>query len=177
MLVKPDNLPRMERHFEAMLVWMDEEPMDLSVQYFLKHTSNTTRSRIDVIRYKVDVNTLEKSEIEKLTLNEIGRGVITTAKTLFFDPYKKNKNTGSFVLIHPVTNNTVAVGMILDKLESKDLPSRITDIDKETSDLENHYIQPKNVRKNTIKKEKQFGLPAFMAQEKMNWHSVSKKIV
>lgn len=131
MLVKPDNLPRMERHFEAMLVWMDEEPMDLSVQYFLKHNSNTTRSHIDLMRYKVDVNTLERSEVDKLTLNEIGRAVITTAKTLFFDPYRKNKSTGSFVLIHPVTNNTVAVGMILDKLESKDLPSRITDIDKE----------------------------------------------
>jgi bifunctional enzyme CysN/CysC len=132
MLVKTDNLPRMERHFEAMIVWMDEEPMDLSQQYFLKHTSNTSRSRIDFLRYKVDVNTLEKSEVEKLTLNEIGRGVITTAKTMFFDPYKKNKGTGSFVLIHPVTNNTVAVGMILDKLESKELPFRITDSDKET---------------------------------------------
>ncbi len=131
MIVKPDNLPRMERHFEAMLVWMDENPMDLSVQYYLKHTSNTTRTRVDLMRYKVDVNTLEKSEVDKLTLNEIGRAVLTTAKTLFFDPYKKNKNTGSFVLIHPVTNNTVAVGMILDQLESKDLPSRITDIDKE----------------------------------------------
>lgn len=141
MLVKPDNLPRMERHFEAMLVWMDEDPMDLSMQYFLKHTSNTTRSRIDFIRYKVDVNNLRKSEVNKLTLNEIGRGVITTAKTLFFDPYIKNKNTGSFVLIHPVTNNTVAVGMILDKLESKDLPSRITDVEKESIRLGKSLIQ------------------------------------
>lgn len=131
MIVKPDNLPRMERHFEAMLVWMDEEPMDLSQQYFLKHTTSTTRARIDMMRYKVDVNTLEKMEVEKLTLNEIGRAVFTTAKTIFFDPYKKNKNTGSFVLINPVNNNTVAVGMILDKLESRDLPSRITDVDKE----------------------------------------------
>jgi bifunctional enzyme CysN/CysC len=132
MIVKPDNLPRMERHFEAMLVWMDEDPMDLSLQYFLKHTTNTSRARIDMMRYKTDVNTLEKKEVETLTLNEIGRAVLTTAKTLYFDPYKKNKNTGSFVLIHPVSNNTVAVGMILDKLESRDLPSRITDIDKES---------------------------------------------
>jgi bifunctional enzyme CysN/CysC len=132
MLVNPDNLPRMERHFEAMLVWMDEEPMDISTQFFLKQTTNTTRARIDMIRHKVDVNTLEKSEVKNLTLNEIGRAVLTTAKPLFFDPYKKNKNTGSFVLIHPVTNNTVAVGMILDKLDSKNLPSRITDVEKET---------------------------------------------
>jgi bifunctional enzyme CysN/CysC len=132
MIVNPDNLPRMERHFEAMLVWMDEEPMDLSLQYFLKHTTSTTRARIDMMRYKTDVNTLEKKEVEMLTLNEIGRAVFTTAKTLYFDPYKKNKNTGSFVLIHPVSNNTVAVGMILDKLESRDLPSRITEPEKES---------------------------------------------
>jgi len=131
MLVNPDNLPRMERHFEAMLVWMDEEPMDISTQFFLKQTSNTTRARIDLLRNRVDVNTLEKSEVEKLTLNEIGRAVFTTAKPLFFDPYKKNKNTGSFVLIHPVTNNTVAVGMILDKMSSDELPTRITGADKQ----------------------------------------------
>jgi len=131
MLVKPDNLPRIERHFEAMLVWMDEEPMELSTQFFLKQTTNTTRTRIDMMRYKINVNTLEKTEVESLSLNEIGRAVFTTAKPLFFDPYKKNKNTGSFVLIHPVTNNTVAVGMIIDKLESKHLPSRISDTDKE----------------------------------------------
>jgi bifunctional enzyme CysN/CysC len=106
--------------------------MDLSLQYFLKHTTSTTRARIDMMRYKTDVNTLEKKEVETLTLNEIGRAVFTTAKTLYFDPYKKNKNTGSFILIHPVSNNTVAVGMILDKLESRDLPSRITDFDKES---------------------------------------------
>ncbi len=131
MLVNPDNLPRMERHFEAMLVWMDEQPMDFSTQFFLKQTTSTTRARIDMIRYKVNVNTLEKSKVDALALNEIGRAVFTTAKPLFFDPYKKNKNTGSFVLIHPLTNNTAAVGMIIDKLESKNLPSRISDADKE----------------------------------------------
>jgi len=68
--------------------------------------------------------------IEKFKLNEIGRVVITTTKPLFFDPYKKNKQTGSFILIDPVTHNTCAVGMIIDKLSSQHLPSRITDVDK-----------------------------------------------
>jgi bifunctional enzyme CysN/CysC len=131
MLVHPDNIPRINRHFEAMLVWMDEEPMDPSTHFFLKHTTNTVRAQIDKINYKIDVNTLQKSEVDRLNLNEIGRVVLTSAKPIFFDPYKKNKNTGSFVLINPVTNNTVAVGMILDKLESKNLPSRITDLDRE----------------------------------------------
>ncbi|MBN1822657.1 MAG: sulfate adenylyltransferase subunit CysN [Prolixibacteraceae bacterium] len=131
MLVHPDNMPRIERHFEAMLVWMDEKPMDISTQFFIKQTTNTTKARIDKIRHRIDVNTLQKSEISHFSLNEIGRVVITTTKPLFFDPYKKNKETGSFILIDPVTHNTCAVGMIIDKLDSKDLPSRITDMDKE----------------------------------------------
>jgi len=130
MLVNPDNLPRVERHFEAMLVWMDENDMNLSTQFYIKQANNNTKARIDEIRYRVDVNTLEKSSIEKFKLNEIGRVVITTTKPLFFDPYKKNKQTGSFILIDPVTHNTCAVGMIIDKLSSKHLPSRITDVDK-----------------------------------------------
>ncbi len=127
MLVHPDNLPRIDRHFRAMLVWMSEEPMDLSTHFFIKHTTQTTRARIEKIRYKVDVNTLEKSEVDHLVLNEIGRVIITTAKPLFFDPYEKNRQTGSFILIDPVTNNTVGVGMIIDKVEAGDLPSAITE--------------------------------------------------
>jgi adenylyl-sulfate kinase len=131
MIVYPDNLPRIERHFEATLVWMDEKPMDPSTNFFIKHANNNTKARIDQVKYKIDVNSLQKSEVDFLELNEIGRVVLTTSKPLFFDPYKKNKNTGSFVLIHPVTNNTVAVGMIIDKLSADDLPSKIGDTHRE----------------------------------------------
>lgn len=131
MLVHPDNIPHVERHFEAMLVWMDEKPMDLSTHYFIKHTTNTTKVRIDEIRYKVDVNTLVKSQLDWLSLNDIGRVVLTTTKPIFFDPYRKNRQTGSFILIDPITHNTCAVGMIIDRLSIKDLPSRITDADRE----------------------------------------------
>ncbi len=131
MLVHPDNQPRMERQFEAMLVWMDEKQMNLSTQFYIKHAYNSAKARIDQIQYKIDVNTLEKSNIENFELNEIGRVVITTTKPLFFDPYKKNRQTGSFILIDPVTHNTCAVGMIIDRLSSNSLPSRITDTDKE----------------------------------------------
>lgn len=151
MLVHPDNLPRVERQFEAMLVWMDENEMNRNTQFYIKQANSNTKARIDDIRYKVDVNTLEKSNIEKLNLNEIGRVVITTNKPLFFDPYKKNKQTGSFILIDPVTHNTCAVGMIIDKLSSKNLSSRITDTDKKkiaegealikTEEYENKYNQ------------------------------------
>ncbi|MEG1838537.1 MAG: sulfate adenylyltransferase subunit CysN [Bacteroidaceae bacterium] len=123
MLVHPDNQPMNDRNFEAMLVWMDEEPMDAGKQFFMKHTTNLTRTRIDSIRYKVDVNTMDKSEVSALKLNEIGRVVFTTAKPLFFDSYQKNKACGSFILIDPISNNTSAVGMIINRVEAKDMLS------------------------------------------------------
>jgi len=126
MIVHPDNLPHIERHFEAMLVWMDEEPMNPDTSFYIKHNTNTTKVRIDNIKYRMDVNTLQKSKVDHLVLNEIGRAVLTTVKPLFFDPYTKNRSTGSFVLIDPVTNNTCAVGMIIDKLDADELPSNIS---------------------------------------------------
>lgn len=126
----PDNLPQVARQFEANLVWMDEKAMNPNAQFYIKHNTNTTKARFDSIRYKIDVNSLQKSDVSHLELNEIGRVVITTVKPLFFDPYKKNRQTGSFVLIDPITNNTCAVGMILDKIHADSLPHRITDEDK-----------------------------------------------
>jgi len=131
MIVHPDNLPKIERHFEAMLVWMDEEPMDPSAQLIIKHNTNKTKTRFDKIRYQIDVNTLEKKSADRFALNEIGRVVMTTMKPLLFDPYKRNHHTGAFVLIDPLTHNTVAVGMIIDKVDADELPSRITDMDRE----------------------------------------------
>lgn len=127
MVVYPQNTPKVDRHFESMLVWMDEKPMDPYTQFYIKHNTHATKARIDSIRYKVDVNSLERSEIDHFELNEIGRVVMTTSKPLLFDPYKKNRQTGSFILIDPVSHNTVAVGMILDKVSSDRLPNRITD--------------------------------------------------
>ena len=123
MLVHPDNLPISHRNFEAMLVWMDEEEMDVNKSFYIKQTTHTTRARVDSIRYKVDVNTMEHSSVDKLQLNEIGRVVFTTGKELFFDPYARNKQTGAFILIDPITNNTSAVGMIIDRVDAKDMVS------------------------------------------------------
>ena len=121
MIVHPDNLPHIGRHFTTMLVWMDEEPMDTGKQFFLKHNTNTTRATIAAIRHRVDVNTLEKKEGKPFQLNEIGQVDILTAKTLFFDAYAKNRQTGAFILIDPITNNTSAVGMILEPLDESAL--------------------------------------------------------
>jgi len=130
MIIHPDNVPKVDRHFEAMLVWMDETNLDLTKTFYIKHNTNTSRARIDELEYRVDVNTLKREKKKTFELNDIGRVVITTNKPLFFDPYSRNRNTGSFVLIDPITHNTSAVGMILDKRASDKLPSRITDMDR-----------------------------------------------
>lgn len=133
LLVRPDNMPKVGRHFESMLVWMSEEPMDSGRHYLIKHANSTTRARIDKIRYRIDVNTLNKSECDTLALNDIGRTVLTTNKALAFDAYQKNKATGSFILIDPLSFNTVAVGMIIDRVSEEDLPSRITGEERRSS--------------------------------------------
>jgi adenylyl-sulfate kinase len=131
MIVHPINLPKVDRHIEAFLVWMDEKPTDTNKHFFIKHTTNTTKANIDSIVYKIDVNTLEKSETDSFKLNEIGKVVLTTTKPLFFDPYKKNRTTGAFILIDPITHNTCAVGMIIDRFVGKELNLQITSPERE----------------------------------------------
>ena len=126
MLVHPDNVPMIGRNFEAMLVWMDE--------FFLKHTTNTSRTRIDSIEYKVDINTMEHLSVENgrlakedvpMQLNQIAKVVLTSSKELFFDSYSDNKATGAFILIDPITNNTSAVGMIINQVADKDMHNQM----------------------------------------------------
>lgn len=125
MIVHPDNIPFIGRHFTTMLVWMDEEPMDTRKQFFLKHNTNTTRATIAAIRNRIDVNTLEEKAGKPFQLNEIGQVDILTAKTLFFDSYAQNRQTGAFILIDPITNNTSAVGMILRPLDESALENNL----------------------------------------------------
>ena len=134
MLVHPDNMPLVGRNFEAMLVWMDEEKMDMEKSFFLKQTTNTSRTRIDSIKYKVDINTMEHLSVENgrltkedvpMQLNQIAHVVLTSSKELFFDPYTKNKATGAFILIDPITNNTSAVGMIINQVADKDMHNQM----------------------------------------------------
>lgn len=140
MLVKPDNLPFIGRHLLTKLVWMDEEPMDRNKQFFLKAGTNTTRATISAIDYRVDVNTMEHLPGTDFQLNEIGQVQITTAKTLFFDAYGKNKATGAFILIDPITNNTCAVGMIEKPLAEEDIQEE----DLPTLDLQKLGIAPEH---------------------------------
>ncbi len=130
MLVHPLDLPQIDRHVEATLVWMDEEPMDIRKNFYIKQTTNLSRVNINHIKYKIDVNTMEHLSVENgklkekdvpLKLNQIADITLTSSKELFFDPYKENKATGAFILIDPITYNTCAVGMIKGKATSGDV--------------------------------------------------------
>ena len=112
MIVRKNNLPQVSNHFEAIICWMDEQAMSNGPPYILKHTTNNAKAFIPRIVYKIDVNTLHREKTDALALNDIARVEIKTASPVFFDTYKMNRGTGSFILIDPFTNNTVAAGMI-----------------------------------------------------------------
>ncbi len=113
-IVHVNNLPHVDRMFEAMVVWMAEESMSIDKQYIIKHATRKTPCVISNIRYRIDVNTTHRHDADVLRLNEIGRCVIELARPIAFDSYKKNHSTGSFIIIDRLTNNTVGAGMILD---------------------------------------------------------------
>jgi sulfate adenylyltransferase large subunit len=112
MLVHVEHRPHVSRHVDAQIVWMSERPLDRTRDYLIKHTTQKVRARVTTIRYKVDVNTLQKQASDNLQLNEIGAVVVETRKPLFVDTYRRNRVTGSFILIDPVSNETVAAGMV-----------------------------------------------------------------
>jgi sulfate adenylyltransferase subunit 1 len=112
MLVGEDRPPTSGTGFQAMLVWMHAQPLDAHKIYELKHTTRKVRARVNHIRYRVDMNTLEHGPAAKLDMNDIAAVDIKTTLPLFFDPYSANRTTGSFILIDPLTNATVAAGII-----------------------------------------------------------------
>ncbi len=113
MIVRRHNIPEVENEFEATIAWMDERTaLKPGVNYILRHTTQNTQAVVDEILYRLDVNTLHRSPATELSLNEIGRLKITTARPLFFDPYDRNRATGGFVLIDPNDFRTVGAGMI-----------------------------------------------------------------
>ena len=112
MLVRPDQAPEASRRFEAMLVWMHPQPMQVSQNFLLKHTTRTTRAQALRILHRVNISTLRNEPSRQLQMNDIASVELQTVAPLFFDGYESNRITGSFILIDPISNATVAAGMI-----------------------------------------------------------------
>ena len=114
LLVGPDSAPYVSAEVTAMVCWLHEKPLRVGGRYRLMQNSNETRAIVRELEYCVNVNTLqEDDDSDSLRLNEVGRLVIKTQKPLCYDEYRRNRVTGSFILIDESTNATVAAGMLL----------------------------------------------------------------
>jgi bifunctional enzyme CysN/CysC len=114
MLCRPSNRPTVGQDVEAMICWLTETPLRIRGRYAIKHTTREARALVSDLQYRLDVNTLHRDEsADTLSLNEIGRVTLRTTTPLFYDEYRRNRATGSFILVDEATNATVAGGMIL----------------------------------------------------------------
>ena len=115
MLARPNNQPSKSKLLDAKICWLSETPLNLGTKYILRHTSSESQSRIAKIHHEIDINTLHRIEgVTEISVNAIARIQIKTASEVLVDDYRRNKTTGSFLLIDPSTHQTVAAGVIDD---------------------------------------------------------------
>jgi len=112
MLVSPDNGPRVSKRFHARVVWLDGSPLEVGRTYLVKHTAMQTRIRVLRISHRVNIQTLEPEHATQLNMNDIASVEFEAHTPLLIDPYTRNRTTGSFILIDPISNATVGAGMI-----------------------------------------------------------------
>jgi sulfate adenylyltransferase subunit 1 len=114
MIVRENNSPKVQQDIDIMICWMNEKKLVLNGKYTVKHTSKDARCIIKEIKYKMNINNLHRIEEDKeIGLNDIARISIRTTSPLFIDEYKRNRNTGSIIIVDEATNETVGAGMIL----------------------------------------------------------------
>jgi sulfate adenylyltransferase subunit 1 len=114
MIVSPASRPTASTSFAATLVWMSEKPLVVGHSYLAKHTTRSVKARVTNVRHRVNVNTLTHESARDLDMNGIAVVDVETSQTLFFDLYNESRSTGSFILIDPISNATVAAGMIVE---------------------------------------------------------------
>lgn len=119
MIVKPGNVPTVAQKFDATVVWMSEDAMVPGKQYLFKQTSKVVSGSISTLRYRIDVNTMKSEPAPKLTSNQIGRVAVNLTQPLMYDSYRRNRQTGAFIIIDRITNITVGAGMILARKTSE----------------------------------------------------------
>lgn len=113
-IAKPNNHPQPMQDIDLMLCWMNQKAINLNSKFYVRHTTKEVRGVLKEIQYKLDINTLHRLEnVEQLMMNDIARVKIRTAQPLFVDSYRKNRITGSVIIVDEGTNETVAAGMIV----------------------------------------------------------------
>ncbi|KKS26393.1 MAG: Sulfate adenylyltransferase subunit 1 [Parcubacteria group bacterium GW2011_GWC2_42_6] len=119
MIAKKESLPSTVNVFEAIVCWFFEQPLKEGQSYFIKQTTKTTRCFAEKINYRLDINNLSGGPARQLSFNEIGGVKIKTIEPLMVDPYARNRQTGSFILIDELTNQTVGAGLVAEILSGK----------------------------------------------------------
>jgi bifunctional enzyme CysN/CysC len=164
MIVRTHNLPKKSNQVDAIICWLSETGLNPQGSYWLQHTSRTVKAFISNLIYKIDMDTMHRESTESLTLNEIGRVQLTTTHPLFFDRYEINRNTGSFILIDPYTNSTVAAGMIRGR--SRQL-SELLDVPEEATE------RPAGARQKSTNVVWEFGGVTLEMREQNNGHKAT----
>ena len=114
MIVRENNVPEVGQDLEVLVTWMSSNPLQARTKVVIKHTTNQCMGMVKELKYKIDINTLHRlQDIDTLAMNDIGRISLRTAKPLFYDAYKKNRQTGSIIIIDEQTNETIGAGMII----------------------------------------------------------------
>ncbi len=115
MLLHPANLPQIRREADAILVWMDHAALKTGKVYLVKHTTQLLKGTVTHLHFRINPESLSREASSELKLNEIGRVTLQFFRTVFCDEYTRNRQTGSFILIDPMSHATVAAGMILER--------------------------------------------------------------
>lgn len=114
MIVRENNIPEIGQDLEVLVVWMNGKPLQSRTKVIVKHTTNECMAILKALKYKVNINTLHRIEnIDSLEMNDIGRITLRTSKPLFYDAYRRNRQTGSLIIIDEQTNETIGAGMIM----------------------------------------------------------------
>ena len=114
MIVRENNVPEVGQDLEVLVTWMNSNPLLVRTKVVIKHTTNECMAMVKELKYKVDINTLHRIEnIDKIEMNGIGRISIRASKPLFYDAYRRNRQTGSVIIIDEQTNETIGAGMII----------------------------------------------------------------
>lgn len=114
MIVREHNKPDITQDVEVMICWFSDRPLQPNGKYILKHTSSEVRCIVKEIRYKLDINTLSRNQSDlHIGMNDIARVLLRTTRALFTDSYRKNRTTGSLILIDEATNETAGAGMVI----------------------------------------------------------------
>jgi bifunctional enzyme CysN/CysC/sulfate adenylyltransferase subunit 1 len=120
LIAHAEQPPQALQQIEAMLVWFGEKPLDSSHRYLVKHTSKYVPAHIEQVLWRKELEDLSEVSAASLSLNEIGKVRLVCKRPLVCDPYTDNRKTGAFIVVDPLTNDTVAAGMILGPSGARD---------------------------------------------------------